>query len=95
MLLPSTQLCIDKVTFCPYIGHDWRIAVESFICAGNALFFRLRIVKRRHIYIHRYVSVFECGRFDLHFVEQIDIRLQDVTAQGIPDHIKPLTQGFR
>lgn len=81
VLLSNAKFRVDEITFGPYIGHDRCKAVESFVCAGDTFLFRLRIVKWRNIDIHRHISVFKRGGFDLHFAQQIYICLQDVPVE--------------
>ena len=94
VLFPNPQFKIDEVSFCADICHNWCISVKTLVGTGYAFLIGFRIVKGGYINIDRNKAVIQDCRLYVHFTQHVDICLLDVFAQGIPDHVKTLTECF-
>ena len=94
VLFPNPQFKIDEVSFCADICHNWCISVKTLVGTGYAFLIGFRIVKGGYINIDRNKAVIQGCRLYVHFTQHVDICLLDVFAQGIPDHVKTLTECF-
>ena len=82
VLLSFPELTIDQIAFRANICHDRCVAVISFISSGDALLFRLGIIKWCDINIHRHIAVWKFSRYNTVFPEHPDVFRKDIRTHG-------------